>query len=88
MVDVRYVLDGSGYFDVRDKTDRWIRVEVTKGDLLVLPAGIYHRFTVTTASYSRVLRLFLHDAAVWTSLPRPQDAHPTRAAYLAAYPAA
>ncbi|KAJ6890582.1 LOW QUALITY PROTEIN: hypothetical protein NC651_024170 [Populus alba x Populus x berolinensis] len=39
--EIRYCVSGSGYFDVRDHNDRWIRVWVKKGGMIVLPAGIY-----------------------------------------------
>src|SRR6266571_4152537 len=67
--EVRFVVDGEGIFDVRDTGDRWVRIEVDAGDLIIIPARTYHRFYLTAAKNIRCMRLFLnHDG--WAPLYR------------------
>jgi 1,2-dihydroxy-3-keto-5-methylthiopentene dioxygenase len=54
--EIRYILDGRGYFDVRSGEDEWIRCGLEKGDLIILPKGIWHRFTTDDTNVSAALR--------------------------------
>lgn len=39
---------------MRDENDAWIRIACKKGDMIVLPEGIYHRFTLDDTNYIKV----------------------------------
>jgi 1,2-dihydroxy-3-keto-5-methylthiopentene dioxygenase len=83
--ETRFVLDGSGYFDIRDpRNDQWIRIEVVKNDMISIPPGLYHRFTLDTKNYIHAKRYF-SGTPRWTPFNRPQDDHPARIAYLKKY---
>ena len=79
--EIRYILGGSGFFDIRDKVDNWVRIHVKMGDLITLPEGIYHRFTCDEHNLAHAMRLFI-GVPVWTPFNRPCDDHPSRKKYV------
>ena len=67
--EVRFVVAGEGIFDVRDESDRWIRIEVTSGDMIVIPRRTHHRFYLTDTKQIRCMRLFANNEG-WAPLYR------------------
>lgn len=82
--EVRYFVDGSGYFDVRSGKDEWVRIAMSKGDMMSLPAGIYHRFTLDDTNYAKVIRLFVGEP-IWTPHNRPCEDNEVRKTYASKY---
>ena len=37
--EIRYIIDGEGFFDVRNDGDKWVRIRLEKDDLIILPSG-------------------------------------------------
>lgn len=73
--EVRFVLEGEGYFDIRSKDDRWMHVLVEKGDFILVPADRNHLFYLTDKKQIRCVRLF-KDNPSWTPIYRePAAAH-------------
>jgi 1,2-dihydroxy-3-keto-5-methylthiopentene dioxygenase len=62
--EVRLIVGGEGIFDIRSVDDRWIRLVVEEGDLVVVPAHLHHRFFLTDRRSIRCVRLF-KDASGW-----------------------
>ncbi len=62
--EVRFVLEGEGVFEIRDESDRWMKVTVQAGDLIVVPKDRYHRFFLTERKHIRCVRLF-QDSSGW-----------------------
>ena len=62
--EVRFVLEGEGIFDIRSQDDRFMRVLVERGDLIIVPKERHHRFMLTESKNIRCVRLF-RDQSGW-----------------------
>ncbi|MDP2341663.1 MAG: cupin domain-containing protein [Deltaproteobacteria bacterium] len=67
--EVRFLLDGEGVFDIRANDERWMRIVVEAGDLIVVPKGKHHRFELTELCRIHCVRLF-KDVAGWVPVYR------------------
>jgi 1,2-dihydroxy-3-keto-5-methylthiopentene dioxygenase len=67
--EVRFVLAGSGVFEIRSQDDRWMKVIVEPSDFILVPANRFHRFYLTDEKKIHCVRLF-KDQSGWTPLYR------------------
>jgi len=67
---IRYILNGTGFFDIRDLNDEWVRVKVSTGDFMQFPAGLSHRFSVDESKYIHVMRFSEAASTEWTAYSR------------------
>jgi len=73
--EVRYVVDGEGLFAFFDDDGHEHRVQVQAGDFVRIPAGVEHRFGLTTRQRIKAVRLFT-DPAGWSAVYTPRDVPP------------
>lgn len=69
------------FFFYSSANDEWIRIEVVASDLLIIPSGIYHRFTLNTENFIKAKRYFVGEP-VWKPYNRPVDEMACRKSYL------
>ncbi len=67
--EVRFVLQGSGVFEIRSLDDQWMKVIVEPGDFILVPANRFHRFYLTDEKKIQCVRLF-KDQSGWAPLYR------------------
>ena len=56
--EVRLVVEGEAVYDVRARDERWLRLQVKAGDLVVIPSHRYHRFLLGATGVVRFVQPF------------------------------
>jgi 1,2-dihydroxy-3-keto-5-methylthiopentene dioxygenase len=65
--EVRFVVDGHGIFTIRGRSGRYFEVTVGPGDLITVPAGTRHWFTLAEDRRIKCIRLF-QDPSGWAAI--------------------
>lgn len=65
--EVRFVVDGHGIFIIRGRSGRCIELTVGPGDLITVPAGTRHWFTLAEDRRIKCIRLF-QDPSGWAAI--------------------
>ena len=72
--EVRFVVDGHGIFTIRGRSGRCFELTVGPGDLITVPAGTRHWFTLAEDRRIKCIRLF-QDPAGWAAIYDDAPAH-------------
>lgn len=70
--EIRFVVEGAGIFDLRNRADQWVRIHVEPGDLLIVPPNTNHRFCLDDQQKIVCKRLF-QSVDGWEAVFRHQD---------------
>lgn len=70
--EVRFVVDGHGIFTIRGRSGRYFDLMVGPGDLITVPAGARHWFTLAEDRRIKCIRLF-KDPAGWAAIYEDAD---------------
>lgn len=65
--EVRFVVDGHGIFTIRGRSGRYVEITVGPGDLITVPAGTRHWFTLAEDRRIKCIRLF-QDPSGWAAI--------------------
>ncbi|MDE2180794.1 MAG: cupin domain-containing protein [candidate division NC10 bacterium] len=65
--EVRFVVDGHGVFTIRGRSGRYVELTVGPGDLITVPAGTRHWFTLAEDRRIKCIRLF-QDPSGWAAI--------------------